>query len=230
MEGLFDALVTVDRLLPQQQHIKDRPCELWSCAPSQTVSRTFFLWSPISSQRCRPSKPARSKRWLANQRTLDDPRPGDESRWHLVRQKAVQAAYSDEADHLVRRKAITHCERRRTPTPGPLCGGVNLRAVQSRAAISSPFHSRCAKTRAGRKSIPSSVRLGRSSRLSTTRLRTREWSRINSRDVNRSILRARGYNARSRVLFPVWRGPQRKKDVFGWGGRRRARRIILGLS
>lgn len=42
------------------------PWESWFYAPSQTVSRTFFLWSPIFSQRSLPSKLAWSKMWLAN--------------------------------------------------------------------------------------------------------------------------------------------------------------------
>ena len=66
MKGIFDVLVTVDRRLPQQRRIEDRPLGVVVLPQGRTASRTFSLWFRIFSPRFRPCNPARSKRWLIN--------------------------------------------------------------------------------------------------------------------------------------------------------------------
>jgi len=62
----FDALVTVDKRLPQQQHVKDARSESWSSARDRIALRTCSRWFPHCCGHSRLSAPAWSMKLLTD--------------------------------------------------------------------------------------------------------------------------------------------------------------------
>ena len=59
MEGIFDVLVTVDKRLPEQQHLEGRSLGLVILRAKSNRLGDLCRWFPSFSQRSRCSKPVR---------------------------------------------------------------------------------------------------------------------------------------------------------------------------